>query len=316
MNDYKNFKVPELREIARSLKLKKWYRLRKAELISLIVSEEQRQEEERRNDPALQAKQRREKRLEEVTAIAKAKAEKKAISKARRQQKREEAKREAERRAEVKRVEANQRKQREENITGQRPDSKETKSQRKRRQRLEKQAEQAETQRVNHERAQRKKNPKKARKEEKRRHRATKKEKRRKEKREQERLRRQTQPELLSTALEENVQRWFISGAGYKIPDAFLNDKENDVREIVDKVIGPKKVYAVLKCELVKHNLKTGEKMYTEFHGRSKTHTITIPLGDTYEEMKGKMLEKLSEISKRRKWLAITLYHGVKYSYC
>ncbi len=294
MNDYKNLKVLELREIARSLKLRGWYRLRKAELISLIVSEEQKQ----RNDPALQAKQRREKRLGEVTAKAKAKAEKKAISKARRQQKREEAKREAERRAKVKRVEANQRKQREENITGQRPDSKETKSQRKRRQRLEKQAEQAETQRVNHERAQRKKNPKKARKEEKRRHRATKKEKRRQEKREQERLRRQTQPELLSTALEENVQRWFISGAGYKIPDAFLNDKENDVREIVDKVNEPKKVYTVLKCELVKHNLKTGEKTYTEFHGRSKTHTITIPLGDTYEEMKGKMSENLAKFQK------------------
>ncbi len=38
--------------------------------------------------------------------------------------------------------------------------------------------------------------------------------------------------------------------------------------------------------------------MYTEFHGRSKTYTITIPLGDTYEEMKGKMLESLAKFQK------------------
>ncbi len=104
----KNLKVVELREIARSLGLKRWYRLRKAELISLIVSEEQK----RQNDPALQAKQRRDKRLEEVTAKAKAKADKKSKSKARRQAKREEAKLEVERRVEVKRVESNQRRQR------------------------------------------------------------------------------------------------------------------------------------------------------------------------------------------------------------
>ncbi len=279
-------KVKDLREIAKSSGLRGYSRLRKSELISLIMSEEER----RKND---EIERRRQERLEKATAEAKAKAEKKAKSKARRQAKREEAKLEAEHRAEVKRVESNQRRQRAENITGERPSGKETKSQREQRQRLERQAKRTETQRKAHEQAQRK-NPKKARKEAKRRHRATKKEKRR----EQERLRRQTRPELLSTALEENVQRWFISGAGYKIPDAFLNDKENDVREIVDKVNGSKKVYTVLKCELIKHNLKTGEKMYTEFHGRSKTHTITIPLGDTYEEMKGKMLESLAKFQK------------------
>ncbi len=41
-----NLKVPELREIARSRGLKGWYRLRKSDLISSIISEEQRQREE------------------------------------------------------------------------------------------------------------------------------------------------------------------------------------------------------------------------------------------------------------------------------
>ncbi len=46
MSDYENLKVVELREIARSRGLRGWYRLRKAELVSFIVSEEQRQREE------------------------------------------------------------------------------------------------------------------------------------------------------------------------------------------------------------------------------------------------------------------------------
>ncbi len=43
MNDYNTLKVPELREIARSRGLKGWYRLRKSDLISFIISEKQRQ---------------------------------------------------------------------------------------------------------------------------------------------------------------------------------------------------------------------------------------------------------------------------------
>ena len=223
------------------------------------------------------------------------KREKKAISKARQQAKQDEAKREAERRAEVKPVESNQRKQHMENITGERPTTtKETKSQRKQRKRLERQAERAKTQRADHERAHKKKNSKKARKEEKRQHRATKKEARRQQKQQQ----RLTKPKLISSALDENVQRWFISGRGYKIPDMFLNDTENNVKNVVDKVDKPKKVYTTLKCELVKHDLKTGEKIYTEFHGRSKTHTITSTFDNTYDEMKGKMLESLAKFQK------------------
>ncbi len=271
MNDYKNLKVSELREIARSLKLRGWYRLRKAELISFIMSEEQRrQEEERRNDPALLAQQRREKRLEEVTAKAKAKAEKKAKSKARRLAKREEAKREAERRAEIKKVELNQRKQRAENITGERSTEKETKSQRKRRQRLERRAKEAERKLKICEQAQRKKNPKKVRKEAKRKHRATKKEARRNLKTlQQRRITEPSRPELISTSLNGNVRRWFISGDGYTTPEAFLNSIENGVKKIVDDVTGTKKLYAVLKCTLVKINLKTKQKIFADFDGLS-----------------------------------------------
>ncbi len=316
MSDYKNLKVVELREIARSRGLRGWYRLRKSELISFITLEEQRQreveelerqrqreeeelerqrqqEEERRNDPVFIAQQRRQKRLEEVTAKAKAKAEKKIKSKARRLAKREEVKREAERRAEVKRVESNQRRQHTENITGVRPETKETKSQRKHRQRLERQAKQTETQRKAHEQAQ-KKNPKKKRKEAKRKHRATKKEARRKLSiLQQRRLTEPAQPELVSNAIEGNVQRWFVPGEGYTIPSVFLDHIGDGVREVVDRVDGSKKVYSALKCVLVKHNLKTGDRVFSDFHGLSKTHTITNELGNTYEEMKGKMLESL-----------------------
>ena len=158
---------------------------------------------------------------------------------------------------------------------------------------MERQAKQAEAQRADHERAQKKKNPKKERKQAKRRHRATKKEARRKQQ-----IVEPAQPQLVSNVLDENVQRWFISGKGYKIPDVFLNDTENDVKKVVDNVDGSKKVYTILKCVLVKHNLKTGEKVYADFNGRSKTHTITTQLGNTYEEMKGKMLEGLTKFQK------------------
>ncbi len=49
---------------------------------------------------------------------------------------------------------------------------------------------------------------------------------------------------------------------------------------------------------LFKHNLKTGVRVFSDFHGLSKTHTITNELGNTYEEMKGKMLESLAKYQK------------------
>ena len=284
-------KVKDLREIAKSRGLKGYSRLRKSELISFIMSEEERH----KND---EIERRRQERLRKVTAEAKIKAEKKSKSKARRQAKREEFKREAERRAEVRRNETNLEIQRRENIAGERTNEKETKSQRKRRQRLQRQARQVETQRKAHEKAQ-KKNPKKNRKEKKKQHRATKKEAKRKlNALQQRRLTEPARPELVSNAIEGNVQRWFISGEGYTIPSEFLNHTEEGVKEVVDRVSGPKKVYAVLKCVLVKHNLKTGERVFSDFNGHSRTHTITTELGNTYEEMKGKMLESLAKYQK------------------
>ncbi len=78
----------------------------------------------------------------------------------------------------------------------------------------------------------------------------------------------------------------------------FLDHIEDGVREVVDKVDGSKKVYTILKCVLVKHNLKTGDRIFSDFHGPSKTHTITTKLGETYKEMKGKMLESLAKFQK------------------
>ncbi len=301
---FKNLRVKELREIARSRGLKGWYRLRKSDLISFITSEERRQEREieemrrRQEEEQRQKEQQEKERMEKVAADTKAKAEKKAKSKARRQAKKDESKREAERRAEVKRIESNQRRQRAENITGERPNEKETKSQRKQRQRLEKQAKQAETQRRAHEKAQ-KKNPKKNRKEKKRRHRATKKEAKRKlSALQQRRLTEPARPENVINAIDGNVRRWTISGEGYVTPEDFLNSVRDGVKEVVDGVDGPKKAYTVLKCVLVKHNLKTGDRIFSDFNGHSKTHTVTTELGETYEEMRGKMLESLTKYQK------------------
>ncbi len=65
-----SLRVQELREIARSRRLKGWYRLRKSDLISLIVAEE------------TQIERGRQERLEQATAEANAKAAKKTNSKA------------------------------------------------------------------------------------------------------------------------------------------------------------------------------------------------------------------------------------------
>ena len=91
MEAYGELRVSELRDIVRSRRLKGWSKLRKDDLISFIIS----------NDNYL-IEQRRQERLERVTAEANMRLEKKAKSKARRQAKRDEARREAERRAEVK----------------------------------------------------------------------------------------------------------------------------------------------------------------------------------------------------------------------
>ncbi len=102
----------------------------------------------------------------------------------------------------------------------------------------------------------------------------------------------------MSDALEGNVQRWFVSGEGYKDPIVFLDHTEDGVKETIDGVNGPRKVYTSLKCVLKKIDMKTGNETYVEFVGRSKTHTITTQIGDTYDEMKQKMLESLSKFQK------------------
>ena len=61
-----------------------------------------------------------------------------------------------------------------------------------------------------------------------------------------------------------------VSGEGYKIPSVFLNDTEDGVKKVVDSMSEPKKVYTILKCVLVKHTLKTGEKIYADFNGKAK----------------------------------------------
>ncbi|CAB3985783.1 uncharacterized transposon-derived, partial [Paramuricea clavata] len=63
-----------------------------------------------------------------------------------------------------------------------------------------------------------------------------------------------------------------------------------EVEKIVNGAEGTKKVYLVLKCELVKEDKKTGQETYTVFHGRSNTHAITVNISEEimYEPLKGK----------------------------
>ncbi len=71
------------------------------------------------------------------------------------------------------------------------------------------------------------------------------------------------------------------------------------MKETVDSVNGPKKVSTNLVCVLEKEDPKTGAKETDTFGARSGTHTITVQLGDTYDEMKGKMRESLAKFQKK-----------------
>ena len=121
-------------------------------------------------------------------------------------------------------------------------------------------------------------------------------------------------PRLIREAINGNVRRWFVLGNGYRIPDVFLNDVREDVKNVVDDTDKPIKTYAVLKCILVKENLKTKERIFTEFNGRSDTYTITVELGNTYEEMKEKMLESLSKFQKEGSGWRLYLIKGLDIS--
>ena len=94
MEAYGRLRVSDLRDIVRSCGLKGWSKLRKDNLISFIIG----------NDNYLLEQQigrRRQERLERATAEANMKLEKKAKSKARRQAKRDEAGGRATRRSET-----------------------------------------------------------------------------------------------------------------------------------------------------------------------------------------------------------------------
>ena len=94
------------------------------------------------------------------------------------------------------------------------------------------------------------------------------------------------------------VQKWLVDGSEYKDPDVFLYDIASGVKETVDSVDGPKKVNMNLSCILEKEDPKTGDKEEDTFGARSGTHTVTIQLGETYDEMKGKRQENLSKFQK------------------
>ena len=106
------------------------------------------------------------------------------------------------------------------------------------------------------------------------------------------------QPKLIKGAINGRIQKWFIDGSEYKDPQVFLYDIESGVRKTIDGVNGPKKASTNLECVLEKMDPKTGVGETDTFGARSKTHTITVKLGDTYAEMRDKMLESLAKFQR------------------
>ena len=105
-------------------------------------------------------------------------------------------------------------------------------------------------------------------------------------------------PKLIKGAINKRIQRWFIDGSEYKDPEVFLSDTEIGVRKTIDGVKGSKKVNTNLECVLEKTSMKTGVSETDTFGARSKTHTVTIQIGDTYAEMRDKMLESLYKFKR------------------
>ena len=89
-----------------------------------------------------------------------------------------------------------------------------------------------------------------------------------------------------------------MDGSEYLDPDVFLHDIANGVKRMVDSFNWPKNVYMNLSCVLEKEDPKTGVREEDTFGSRSGTHTVTVQLGDTYDEMKDKMRENLSKFQK------------------
>ena len=66
-------------------------------------------------------------------------------------------------------------------------------------------------------------------------------------------------------------------------------------------VEGPRKVYVVLLCDVSRMSLLTGQDIRDVLHGRSHTHTITVTIGDVYDEMWDKIEE--SHIFEDGEWV-------------
>ncbi len=107
---------------------------------------------------------------------------------------------------------------------------------------------------------------------------------------------------------------WFVDGSEYLDPEVFLHDVASGVKETVDGVSGPKKVHMNLSCVLEKEDPKTGNSIEDTFGARSKTQSVTLQLGDTYGEMRDRMLEKLSEFQKNGSGWRLKSIHGLEIS--
>ncbi len=60
--------------------------------------------------------------------------------------------------------------------------------------------------------------------------------------------------------------------------------------------------------------MKTGIETYTDFVGRSKTHTISLKIGDVYEEMIEKMLESFAKFQKEGSGWQLKSINGLSIS--
>ena len=121
-------------------------------------------------------------------------------------------------------------------------------------------------------------------------------------------------PKLTKKAMNGAAQKWFIDGSEYLDPDVFLYDTTDEVKKLVDSFNWPKKVHMNLSCILSKEDPRTGAEEEDMFGSRSGTHTITVQLGDKYDEMKEKMKENLSKFQKNGSGWRLKSIRGLEIS--
>jgi hypothetical protein len=108
-------------------------------------------------------------------------------------------------------------------------------------------------------------------------------------------------PVLTKHGIKKKVKKYVINPKGVYDPAYFLNTTKDEITTLINSETEPKNVSISLACEMVRNDPKTGERVSTVAHLRSKPHKL-VGTDDTEEAlntMKEKMLKSFSEYQKR-----------------